>query len=946
LLLFGRGLIVSGDIAASFGGRCVLQAISPEIFGRDDELAALQRFFSNADSRALVLEGEPGIGKTTLWREALEMAKGLGQRVLATRPAGAEAQLSLSGLGDLLEAAPRETIAALPEIQRRALAIVLAEEASAAKQFGGRVLGAAFLNLLRALAKEKPLVVAVDDLQWLDPSSARVLLFACRRLRDSRAKLLASCRGEPGGPLPFDCELALAEEMVRLPVGPLSEGALHRLLQKRLGVNLTRAQLAAVHETSGGNPFYALELARAGENGHADGLLRLPRSLELLVSERLRRLPVATREALAYASALSDPTIGVLERAGVSAALEPAIESGIVELDRGLLLFDHPLLAAAAWNAVGAKEKQTIHRALSEAVEDEEQRARHLALATPGPDRQVALALERAAASAHRRTAPTAAAELYELARQMVPPGDDALWARLTERTSAMHYEAGEWERPLQLADEALGRLPPGPERAAILLVACEMRPGHLDLARQIVEESGEEALRIWALTALSQQLCLLGRIPEALEAASRACDLAVQLERPDLLGVCLVYRAAMELHLELPAAHDDLAAARDIEREIGHDLPTSIHNSWQTWTAFALLQEDDLEAARQLIESRMAVAEERGDERNYCMIAFDLIQLEIEAGNWERAETLAEKCRELSGVSGYTEGNGDLTRMLGMVSALRGECEAARELIEESFAFFARTSDRAYETLAYAARLFLRLCEGKSAAIGAAVDEFEQIVSTGRAGGIDPPWMNSTQGDEIEALVLSGRAERARQRIDDIRRTGKKRRWDRFLAWADRGDGMLLAQAGDLDGARAALESALRHHDRPPSLPFERARTLLLYGQVLRRSKRRREARQALNEALAELERLGARLYAERARDELKRVGGRAAATEGELTATEERIARLVASGLSNKEVAAQSFVTVRTVEATLTRIYAKLRVSSRLQLSRALESARSVRS
>jgi DNA-binding CsgD family transcriptional regulator len=923
----------------------LLQAISPEIFGRDDELAALQRFFSNADSRALVLEGEPGIGKTTLWREALEVAKGLGQRVLATRPAGAEAQLSLSGLGDLLEAAPRETIAALPEIQRRALAIVLAEEASAAKQFGGRVLGAAFLNLLRALAKEKPLVVAVDDLQWLDPSSARVLLFACRRLRDSRAKLLASCRGEPGGPLPFDCELALAEEMVRLPVGPLSEGALHRLLQKRLGINLTRAQLAAVHETSGGNPFYALELARAGENGHADGLLRLPRSLELLVSERLRRLPVATREALAYASALSDPTIGVLERAGVSAALEPAIESGIVALDRGRLFFDHPLLAAAAWNAVGAKEKQTIHRALSEAVEDEEQRARHLALATPGPDRQVALALERAAASAHRRTAPTAAADLYELARRLAPPDDD-LWAHLTERAAVMHYEAGEWERPLELAHEALNRLPAGPKRAEILLIACEMRPGQLDLCRQALDEAGDGITRVRALVALSEQLSFVDRLREGARIASEACDLAEKLGRRDLLGVALVYRAALRMQAELPGAREDIATAVEIERELG-ELPTTLHNSPLTWVAYALvLCDDDIDTARPLIENQLKVSLERGDERTYCMIGLDLVQIEIEAGNWKRARAVGEECAELSAVSGYSDGSADFARMLGLIAALEGNLPRARELVAESLAFHLLAADPGYEAFAHAVALFVRLCEEDIDSIGTEVDSFQEYMAKVAPENADGPWIRWTQGDEIEALVVSGRAERARQRIDDIRRLGEKRRWERFLAWADRGDGMLLAQVGDLDGAAAALESALQHHDRPPSLPFERARTLLLYGQVLRREKKRREARQALNEALAELERLGARLYADRAREELKRVGGRAPAAEGELTATEERIARLVASGLSNKEVALRSFVTVRTVEATLTRIYAKLGVSSRLQLSRALGSARSVRS
>ena len=556
----------------------MLKAASFEVLGRHEELAALGTFFSSPTARALVLEGEPGIGKTTLWRTALDMADGLGQRVLATRPAGAEAQFSLSGVGDLLEGIPRNALCELPEIQQRALTVALAEESVESEGLNGRVLGAAFLNLTRVLAQEKPLVIAVDDLQWLDSASASVLLFAFRRLRDANVRLLVSCRGEPGAPLPFACEQALAEEIERLAVGPLSRGAIHRLIAERLGVSLPLTMLSAVCETSGGNPFFALELARAGADGHADGLIRLPRNLELLVHERLRRLPAATREALAYVSALSSPTLEVLERTGESNALEPAIESGVVELEEGRIRFDHPLLAAAAWNAVGPKRKREIHRALSEAITDEEQRARHLALATPGRDADVALALEGAAESARRRAAPTAAAELFELARRLAPPRDDALWARLTERAAVMHYEAGEWERPLELAREALDRLPPGPERAAILLVACEMRPGRLDLSRQALDEAGDGVTRARALLALAEQLAFEGHDLKASKVANEACKLADRLERRDLLGVCLIYRAAMKMQAELPGVREDLAAALEIEHELGQ-LPTTLHN-------------------------------------------------------------------------------------------------------------------------------------------------------------------------------------------------------------------------------------------------------------------------------------------------------------------------------------------------------------------------------
>ena len=753
----------------------MLEAASFEILGRDEELAVLESFFSGATVRALVLEGEPGIGKTTLWRAALEMANGLGQRVLAGRTAGAEAQFSLSGLGDLLDGVPRDAFGELPAIQRRALTVALAEEDVAAEGLNGRVLGAAFLGLMRMLAEERPLVIAVDDLQWLDAASASVLLFAFRRLRDADARLLVSCRGEPGAPLPFACEQALVEEIARLAVGPLSKGAIHRLIGQRLGVNLPLTSLSAVYETSGGNPFFALELARAGTNAHADGLIRLPRNLELLVRERLQRLPVATREALAFASALSDPTFEVLDRVGVAGALEPAIDGGVIELEEGHIHFDHPLLAAAAWNAIGPKRKREIHRALSEAVEDEEQHARHLALATSGPDGDVALALERAAESAHRRAAPTAAAELFELARRLTPPDDDALWARLTERASAMHYEAGEWDRPRELAREALDRLPAGPERAAILLIACEMRPGQIDLARQALDEAGEGATRVRGLIGLCEQLALLDRNREADAVAAEACDLANRLGRRDLLGVCLIYRGAMGMKAERAGARLDLSAAGELERELGN-LPTTLHDSYATWSALACEFCGDSEAARPLLEKQIRIAHECGDERNYCLIVTDLIQLEIDAGNWGRARALAEECRDLAGITGYTEGNGDYTRMLGLIAAREGDLEVARELIAESFAFFARVSDRGYETLAHGAMLFVRLCERDATVIGEEVDRFHEWLQTLPCDTVDASWQTCTQGDEIEALVVSGRTETARRRIDEVRRLGKKR--------------------------------------------------------------------------------------------------------------------------------------------------------------------------
>ncbi|MGD0272835.1 MAG: AAA family ATPase [Gaiellaceae bacterium] len=908
-------------------------ASASEVFGRDEELAAIDAFLEHTAQRALLIEGEAGIGKTTLWQAAVERAGDQGGRILVARPVGAEAQLSHSGLGDLLQDVPREVAAGLPEIQQRALTVALAEdEQSEGEVLDGRVLATAFLNLLRALAEEKPVVICVDDLQWLDRSSASVLVFALRRLGGSAVRLLASCRGEIGAPLPFELERALPEGLERLGVGPLSEGALHRLLRQRLGLSLSRSLLHAVRETSGGNPFYALELGRAGIERGEDGSVRLPHNLELLARERLQGLPAAAREALAYISALAEPTAALLARVGAEDGLEPALAAGVLELHEGRLRFSHPLLASAAWGTADPVRRLEIHRALAEVVDDPEERARHLAMASERPDARVAMVLEQAAESARARGAPAAAAELLEQARRLAPADDPELWARLTERASLMHYQTGDWDRPMQLAEEALERLPAGPERAAILTVACEMRPGALDLCRQAVEEAGETEVRARALLALVEQCTFTGEHARAIGIATEAYELAERLGRRDLMGVALVYRAAMRMGGEVPPEREDLAdlaAAVEIERELG-GLPTSIHNAPATHLAFSkLLCEDDVPAAARLLEDRLREAREKGDERNYAHLAIDLVDSELELGNWSRARELAEEGMELCQLAGDRHTYSDYAAMLGSIAAHEGDLESARPLYEESLALHEEFGDVAWSMQPRSSMLFLELCEGRIDSARARIAEIRALFCE----DAEPTWLRF-QGDEIEVLVLVGDLEAARHRVDNLRLVGEKRGWPRFLAWADRGEGLLLAAQGDLEGAQTALESSLRQHEKIP-LPFERARTLLVYGQLLRRAKQRKAAREVLNQALEEFERLGAKHFGSKTREELARVGGRSPAGEGELTATEERVARLVAQGLSNKEVAARLFITVRTVEATLTRVYAKLGLHSRGELA-----------
>jgi AAA ATPase domain len=357
-----------------------------------------------------VLEGEAGIGKSTLWLAAVEHARSRGLRVLRSRPAEAERGLVHVGLGDLFEDVLDEVLPALPAPRRRALEIALVREEQAGEKLDPRTLGLAARGALQSLSQDSRLLVAIDDVQWLDDASARALAFALRRLSDANLGLLLARRvgmGLPSGAI----EQAIgAERLERVRVGPLSVGATQRLLQARFGRAFPRPTLIRLHETSGGNPFYALELARALE---AEGTERdptqpvhVPESLERLVRGRIGDLTPATRAALSIVAVSGRASPAMLGAAGVSeAALAPAFAAGVIARADTVIRFTHPLLASALYQELPVEDRQGAHRLLAGMVDDPLARARHLALSLQAPDADVAAELDDAAAVATTRGA-------------------------------------------------------------------------------------------------------------------------------------------------------------------------------------------------------------------------------------------------------------------------------------------------------------------------------------------------------------------------------------------------------------------------------------------------------------------------------------------------------------------------------------------------------------
>ena len=432
------------------------------LFGRERELRSVSGWLDRDGPRGLVLAGEAGIGKTAIWRQAVSEARSRGQEVLIAAPAGAEVQLALVALADLLAPLGDRSLASLRAPQRRALEVALLRRDDPGVDI--RSIGSALLSILRRLSAERPLLLGIDDLQWLDAASAAALSFALRRLEGAPVGVLATCRGSPLGSVPLDLERTLGVDRVaRLEIGSLSLAAVHELLSARLDFDAPRVTLVALFEAADGNPFVAIELARElmrHGTALAPGVpLPVPPSVRELVAARIGRLPAHVRELLLAAAALARPTVGLLERLQPDAALSVAraVEEGVVDLGPGgRVRFSHPLLARVPYERLEPARRRRLHARLARVVDDAEERVRHSALAASRPNARVADELDRAAASAGARGLPIGAAELCMLAARLTPPGAGTpSWARLLA-AAEWHERAGDIDQAVALAEELL----------------------------------------------------------------------------------------------------------------------------------------------------------------------------------------------------------------------------------------------------------------------------------------------------------------------------------------------------------------------------------------------------------------------------------------------------------------------------------------------------------
>lgn len=899
-----------------------------------------------------LIEGDAGIGKTEVWRGAVTAAQEQGIRVLRAETSFAEAEFSFSALADLLAPVTDEVLDDLPPPQRTALDVALFRRVPDDVTVTARTVGMAVHGVLGRLAADGPLVLAVDDVQWLDEASTAALVFALRRLTDSKVRILGTLRTgsaiaeldtrqrtvhSAAGQIWTSSRQSLLT-VVRL--GPLRAADLGTLLAARLGLRLAREELRELERQTGGNPFWALQAGAEILAAGGSGPISVPRSLTGLLRQRLDRLADPPRQVLAVASALAEPVLhqvvravtGVVERP--SEAVDEAVAAGVLVETNGTLRPAHPILGAVAVSSMPPGQRRAMHLRLADVVNGPEQHARHLALAAePGPDERVAAVLIRASEQVQQQGALAGAAELAATAARFIPAdrvGDRT--AALT-RAAALFYGAGDAEHASALladvdtTDLDLASWAQLHRTRVDVALLLRGRGEASALAERALAEAGGDAARCVVALALTIDTDDSSdpnrRAARAEEAIRHARD--VGLRHPLFAEVLLSL-----VNARLDSGHGlELSMLKQAEELEAGLRWTSVADRVVSYRGYLLKSVDDLAGSRIALHQAMALARQGGEDGSLPFFEGHLALTEFWAGNYAAARrSLAEATPAGWPPSMVVIGLGAL------VEAISGDPAVAADLLAAEPDGPTAKDPRGQLFREHAAGVIALLRDDPERAVSHLRTAFRL---SEHLGVREPGRRRRLEGDLGAALVRVGELVPARTIGAELRRLGGLHGRDTLTGIGLRVDGLVAAAEGDLDAAVTRLTEAVALH-RASQLRLEWGLSLLALGQVLRRKRAWHMAREALHLAAVRFTELGAPTYLAQAEAERDAVGRVRSGPSGTLTRTEQRVAKLVADGRSNREVAAVLFTSVRTVEGHLSAIYRKLGVRSRTQLAAAL--------
>ena len=899
------------------------------ILGREPELALLTDFLSQAGAhRAFLVTGEAGIGKTTIWEAGISDARERGFRILSARPSDVETQLSFTALADLLDEVGADALAGIPPPQRRALEVALLRAEPRDAPPDQRAIALGFLNALRQLAEQQPLLVAIDDVQWLDRASAHALTFAIRRLSGVQARFLLAKRSGTSSSL---VDVFEPGEVRQLEINSLSSGALRRLLFERLDLSLTRRVLRQVTESAQGNPLLALELGRAiAEHGPpAFGAeLSVPERLEDILGARVSKLRSPVRKALMAVALCSTLRIEELEAVADVAAIQEAADNGLLVIEGDSARAAHPLLAAAAMRHSRVHERREVPLALAGAIVGEQLRATLLAVATTRPDAALSATIAAAAADAARRGAGNQAVYLAEHALRLIPAGSTERYERLLALAQYLTVVGDEDNRVVDLLAPELASWAPGTAKARAFMQLAHTAPSYDEIKHYqtmaLVESEPDPGLHATVVAAMCEYEMVI-RLQQIGDAERRMDEALANIHEVDPHARRLALHTLAWARSLRGASIDDVCErfhASPADNLYVGEMPDRVAAQRHVWRGEA-------DQARGLIARLLTHADGWGQGNAYALLRLHLCELELRLGAWAAAEDILVEWEESSDRD---------TVVWPMYERCRALLAAGRGLPLDAERWAALTIERTEETGMRWDLLEVLRARGIAALF---VGEPERAAASLRVvwehtvrEGIDDPGAFPAAPDLVEALVDLGELDEARAVTARLRELSEQQKHPWGLATTMRCEALILLRSAPDDAARQELADAADAYGML-GLRFDRARCLLALGRAERRLKKRAAARASLEQAAAAFEEIGADGWAEQASSELDRVGARPPQPQGTLSPAEQRVVTLAIEGLANKEIAAALHVSVHTVEVHLSHAYSKLGVRSRSQLA-----------